>query len=268
MYRIGFTNDFSMATEIGQTSYYVMTGLYCQTSYTVYVWASNSCSQSEPTVLTATTGYCCGNPVTFSYNGSSVTYGTVQGQNGTCWLDRNLGAEQAATSYNDPQALGHLFQWGRGDDGHQDRSSPTTFTQSATDTPGNNNFILGNLDWRSTPNNTLWQGASGINNPCPPGWRLPDVNELSAELYSWSPQNFNGAFASPLKWTTPGYRGYWDGSVLGVSGDPSQHNGYYWASTPHNDWEVRGMFLEQTGAMMVYPPWRANGCAVRCINGE
>lgn len=38
---------------------------------------------------------------------------------GDTWMDRNLGANRAATSFNDSESYGHLFQWGRFADGHQ-----------------------------------------------------------------------------------------------------------------------------------------------------
>lgn len=56
-----------------------------------------------------TLGECvtpCGDPVTFMYNGSEETYGTVTGANGSCWLDRNLGAVRVAESSTDEQAYG------------------------------------------------------------------------------------------------------------------------------------------------------------------
>jgi len=58
----------------------------------------------------------CGDPVTFNYAGSQVTYGKVLSANNRCWLDRNLGATRVATSSTDTQAYGDLFQWGRAAD--------------------------------------------------------------------------------------------------------------------------------------------------------
>ncbi|MEY4885721.1 MAG: hypothetical protein RL151_1030, partial [Bacteroidota bacterium] len=66
---------------------------------------------------------CGASTVTFTYRGATVTYGTVVGANGKCWLDRNLGASRVATTVTDATAYGDLFQWGRLDDGGQDRNS-------------------------------------------------------------------------------------------------------------------------------------------------
>ena len=108
--------------------------------------------------------FVCGtSTVSFDYNGSSVTYGTVISA-GRCWLDRNLGASRVAESSDDSQAYGDLFQWGRLDDGHQVRTSGTTTDLSTSDVPGHGNFIISQdypYDWRSPQNNNLWQGING-----------------------------------------------------------------------------------------------------------
>ena len=52
---------------------------------------------------------------------------------GDILIDRNLGASQVATSSTDADAYGDLYQWGRGTDGHQIRTSGTTSTLSSTD---------------------------------------------------------------------------------------------------------------------------------------
>ena len=121
--------------------------------------------------------WVCGESITFTYKGYSVTYGTVKNPTTSeCWMDRNLGASQVATVYNDSEAYGDLFQWGRLDDGHQTRTSGTTTDLSSTDIPGHSNFIYGMVspyDWRSPQNDNLWQGEGDIYNPCPSGWRRP-----------------------------------------------------------------------------------------------
>jgi hypothetical protein len=45
---------------------------------------------------------------------------------GRVWLDRNLGVSQVATSSTDEASYGGLFQWGRLQDGHENRTSNTT----------------------------------------------------------------------------------------------------------------------------------------------
>ena len=153
---------------------------------------SNGRIAGTPTASTTQSTYT----VTATNAGGSTTFeivimvdGTVVGANGKIWLDRNLGAEQVATSSTDYLAYGDLFQWGRAADGHQVRTSSATSTNSSSDDPGHDNFILepsSPFDWRSSQNNSLWQGGSGINNPCPPGFRLPTEAEWEAERVSIS----------------------------------------------------------------------------------
>ncbi len=219
------------------------------------------------------TVFSCGSPVTFIYRNASVTYGTVSSA-GKCWLDRNLGATQIATSSTDFQSYGDLFQWGRGDDGHQKIAwsswsngalSSSTTTLSSTDKPGNGNFITTSsqpYDWRSGQNATLWQGVNGVNNPCPSGWRLPTVTELESERLSWSQSNSTGAFASPLKWSMPGTRSPTMGSTLSNTGS----NGYIWSSTIFNT-QSRVLFFNSASAntATVSSLYRGEGANVRCI---
>jgi hypothetical protein len=82
---------------------------------------------------------------------------TVVGANNRVWMDRNLGASQVATSSGDAAGYGDLYQWGRGTDGHQIRTSGTTGTLSTSDQPGHGNFIITTsspLDWLSSANNS------------------------------------------------------------------------------------------------------------------
>ena len=180
---------------------------------------------------------------------------------GKIWMDRNLGASQVATSSTDANAYGDLYQWGRGADGHQIRTSATTSTLSGTDVPGHSNFILASVspwDWRSPQNDNLWQGVNGTNNPCPSGYRLPTEAEWADERASWSSDNSIGAFASPLKLPLAGRR--YDGSgSLGSVGS----SGYYWSSTIDGSYS-RGLFFFSSSAYMLSGS-RALGFSVRCL---
>lgn len=142
---------------------------------------------------------------------------------GKTWMDRNLGASQVATSSTDANSYGDLYQWGRRSDGHQCRNSSTTSTLSSVDEPVHGSFITassGNYDWRSPQNANLWQGVSGVNNPCPSGYRIPTSAELEAERATWgggANNSSTGAFASLLKLPLAGYRDASSGSLTGVA---------------------------------------------------
>lgn len=180
---------------------------------------------------------------------------------GETWMDRNLGASRAAKSFDDSEAYGVLFQWGRLSDGHQSRTSDTVSVLSNSDTPGHGNFIIISLgDWRSPSNDTLWQGVDGVNNPCPSGYRLPTEKEWEAERQSWSRENVEGAFSSPLKLPAAGNRGSKNGRFGGVG-----YNGVYWSSTVDTSHYARFILFGPNSAPPIASMWRAQGLSVRCI---
>ena len=192
---------------------------------------------------------------------------------GYTWLDRNLGASRVATAYNDYQAYGSLYQWGRRSDGHQcinwtssSMGTPqngTTYTQCSNGICPDALFVIGTddpYDWNTPTNNTLWNGATkGANDPCPAGYRVPTYGELTALSNTFNPQNYNGAFSSPVKMVAAGARIY---NVGIVSYAPSLGN--YWSSTTMGDEFARNMiFYNNSNYMNIN--YRAHGMSVRCI---
>jgi len=184
----------------------------------------------------------------------------VTSSTGKIWMDRNLGASQVATSSTDSDSYGDLYQWGRAADGHESRTSGTTAALSNTDTPGHGDFIINSSDWRNPQNDNLWQGVSGINNPCPSGYRLPTEAEWTAEKATWGvgADNAAGAFASPLKLPVAGSRSYSNGSL-----DDVGSYGFYWSSTVDGTSSRSLLFSSSYAVMSSY--YRADGFSVRCI---
>jgi len=179
-----------------------------------YYWSSTVISSNSrnleftsPSARTSTGNRVFGNAVRLILNGSftqqnfndsylgqivvieGLTYGYVYNSiTSRIWLDKNLGATQVATSSTDASSYGDLYQWGRGTDGHQIRTSGTTTTLSTTDVPGNGNFILDPnppYDWRSPQNDNLWQpvqkliGKGGLKAFYGDLLNLPDLNSLA-----------------------------------------------------------------------------------------
>jgi hypothetical protein len=179
---------------------------------------------------------------------------------GRIWMDRNLGASRVALSPTDAEAYGDLYQWGRGPDGHQSRTSPITSTLSSSNQPGNGSFInvwSFPFDWRSPQNDNLWQGVNGINNPCPSGFRLPTEEEWIEERGTWASKNIEGAYGSPLKLTAGGARITQTGVLFNVGG-----YGSYWSSTVSGININRQLF--DTDAY-IQEGSRAGASSVRCI---
>ena len=184
---------------------------------------------------------------------------------GEIWMDRNLGATQVATSSTDASAYGDLYQWGRAADGHQSRTSATTGTLSTSDTPGHCDFILAPStpnDWRSPQNDNLWQGVSGINNPCPSTYRLPTAAEWQAERTSWTSNNAAGAYNSPLRLPVAGVRNSTANDNSGTLSDVGS-NGVYWSSTIDGPGSRFLFFLSNNAGMDSIN--RACGFSVRCL---
>jgi uncharacterized protein (TIGR02145 family) len=191
----------------------------------------------------------------------SITYGTVVGADGKCWLDRNLGAPNVATAFNNSANYGYYYQWGRGTDGHQIATSGTTSTLSSSDAPGHGSFILAPSapnDWRSGQNNNLWQGVSGINNPCPTGFRIPTQSEWAALVSAAGITNYSTAWSSTLKLTAAGRRSN-AGSWYNVGS-----NGFYWSSSPSGT-RASNLYFYSTFVSPAYANYRANGFSVRCV---
>jgi uncharacterized protein (TIGR02145 family) len=191
-------------------------------------------------------------------NGPTAIVEVTNPTTGKIWMDRNLGAIQAATSSTDVNAYGDLYQWGRRSDGHQCRNSATTTTLSSTDQPAHGDFIIGSSNWRSPQNVNLWQGVNGINNPCPSGYRIPTNSELDSERLSWSVNTSAGAFASPLKLPMAGSRNNSNGSLVDVG-----TIGTYWSSTVSST-DSRYLNFGSSNANMI-TSIRAYGLSVRCI---
>jgi len=202
------------------------------------------------------------------YNGAPVWTGNISYANtvvsggGRVWMDRNLGATQVATNISDVNAYGDLYQWGRGADGHEKRTSSTTNVLSNNVRPDHGKFIISSTsNWLSSNNVNLWQGESGVNNPCPNGFRVPTQDEWNIEINSWGGNTAAIAFASPLKLTLTGGRNGGDGSV-GATGQ----YGHYWTSTSfggYPTWEVS--FQLNGDPVQVADNDPSSGFSVRCI---
>jgi len=198
---------------------------------------------------------------------------------GRTWMDRNIGATQAATSSTDYLAYGSLFQWCRAADGHEKitwtsattgtPANGTTASLSSATTPGHSLFIINNntspYDWLSTQQadaSLWWNGnVAGVNTPCPAGYHVPTLTEWNTELALFPSNggaNTTGAY-NLLKLPMSGTRRYADGSFYSPSG-----YGYYWSSTSSGT-NAYNLYFYSGNAYMNTNLYRANGFSVRCI---
>ena len=211
--------------------------------------------------------FICGIGTVSGLSPDTTVYQTVVGEDGNCWLASNLGTANIAAAYNDSTAYGWLYQWGRLTDGHQITTSATTSTLSSTDNPGTSSFILAPstpYDWRSPQNGNLWQGVSGVNNPCPAGWRLPIQTEWStwatdAGVASCGSNCLQALYATHLKLSAAGYRYYSIGGLFGQGGF-----GNYWSSSVSGT-IAYSLYFYSSNVNPASAYYRAGGFTVRCL---
>ncbi|CAK8722123.1 hypothetical protein KKHLCK_11380 [Candidatus Electrothrix laxa] len=181
---------------------------------------------------------------------------TVTSLTGRVWMDRNLGATQVAQHANDTEAYGDLYQWGRETDGHEKEDSAILVGQAETDNPSHANFLAGSADWRNPSNAALWTTLTGLNNPCPAGFRIPTMSEWLAEIDASALAVLN------VPWN--GFRNT-DGTL---NRPPTSSYGYYWSSTTDSD-TTRAYRLSWKdgilGTAFVGTSAKSFGHAVRCI---
>lgn len=212
--------------------------------------------------------------VTFMYNGAEVTYGIITSTlTGRKWLDRNLGAVNVASAFDDWANYGDMFQWGRRADGHQRVTrtgtgnsgftavngmvGPDPVAQVNTDTPPHSQFILvyPGINWRNPANENLWQGVNGINNPCPANWRLATPQEWIAENLT----NISTAYAK-LKITRTGTIDGSFGDYYSATGGAS-----YWTSATEADGRASKVVITASSVLAPFSELRSSGCVCRCI---
>jgi uncharacterized protein (TIGR02145 family) len=203
---------------------------------------------------------------------------------GRAWLDRNVGATVAPTSWNDTTqaSLGSLFQWGRAADGHQFRNGATDDNAAdaavsdgnggqtdcfTSDESSNSNFILGanasgEYNWRTSATNCnkdaerehYWSAPGNLHHGvCPAGWRVPSEQDFVALDIASASDAF-----TKIKLSAAGYRDNNNGSINNVG-----NNGRYWTSSVDGD-RSRRQLINSAG-MYIFSSFRSDGFSVRCV---
>ena len=120
-------------------------------------------------------------------------------------------------------------------------------------------------DWLINNNSSLWQGVSGVNNPCPVGFRIPTQSDFQNEIQLSSNTN---AFASFLKLPNTGFRD--NNTNANQTPVRDMTSGYYWTSTSFQYIGSSTRYMQSyiykftTNAVSI-AEMRAQGLAVRCI---
>ena len=219
----------------------------------------------------------------------------VYNNNAGILMDRNLGATSATPG--DVGALGLLYQWGRKDpflgavsiDSSTQRESTITWPSPVSSDATNGTigysvlnptvFIKyngSNYDWYytgdSSTDDSRWQSAKTVYDPCPSGWRVPDGGSEGV----WALAGFtNTAFDDVNKGrsfeiTSPeatwypalGYLDYSNGALYSVGID-----GHYWSVSPTGR-SAYDLYFYGSSFNMTNSDARAYGFAVRCTKDE
>ncbi|SFU67225.1 major paralogous domain-containing protein/Por secretion system C-terminal sorting domain-containing protein [Pustulibacterium marinum] len=242
--------------------------------YTITVTgATTVCNNTLPGESAGDTG--C---VTLTYNNETVSYTTVRTADNQIWLQQNLGSEQVATAATDASAYGDLFQWGRWDDGHQNRTSTESTTALSPNDPtgldgGMNVFILSNPEWWAAgASSDTWEASTPWEatdtNGCDPckalgeAWRLPTADEWQTVVTAEEITNVASAYNSNLKLTVAGAR-----STSGIYNDGVR--GYYWSkTTSDNPAYAKYLYYSNYIVNTTAGGFREQGSSIRCIYDE
>ena len=197
----------------------------------------------------------------------TMTYG-----NGTVFMDRNLGA--VGTTAGGTDAYGMYYQWGRKDPFYGGEKTETSanafleakngtvvnpaypaldwaFSKSATTTDGAaanpmtfyNDKVGTGYNWLASPNATLWGEAKTLNDPCPPGYRVPETGAwedlISGRQYIdgvsvWDGTNYGMTYThgGQTAWyPAQGYRNYSSGAIVGLRSSTGGSGAYWSAET-------------------------------------
>ncbi len=204
------------------------------------------------------------------------TLALVRAADGHVWLQQNLGSTEVASIAGGSNAYGHLYQWGRWDDGHQPHTSATTqVTTLAVNNPsglgtGSSFFYLGTdaLHW--------WSGGSGADSwhgtvstptigidPCTAlgaEWQLPSQSDWVEVLAAEDITDGATALAGNLRLPAAGSRHALSGTIINAG-----LFGNYWSSTPS------GIYAKDLtiGEGFVNPDddaYRGYGMSCRCLH--
>ena len=229
-------------------------------------------------------------------------YGVNHGQgveiDGVVWAPVNCGYK-APTADSNGFSYGKLYQWGRkygqGYEGAfyingtqsglcSDESSPVIEKGGISPISGNdigysNVFFTGTYGytehWSYPADGTLWtEKTRGKYDPCPDGWRVPNVDELDGLIKNHSSWTIyqnqegywfsgNSAYSNDVPQVflpAAGSLAYTSGSAYGRG-----NAGYYWSSSTYSGSSFLLIFSNGSSRTDGYGGARASGHAVRCV---
>jgi len=221
------------------------------------------------TIVTLGVMFSSLNAETITHNG--FTYGTVTSPyTGRVWLDRNLGASEVCTAFDDSACYGDYYQWGRGTDGHEKATSEPTRTL-ATDILNAGDKFITDMDWVAFDQGVDVNGTEryinlttpGVLNICPVGFKVPSYEEVLAETVEGVqniPLIYYGQtmFDSFLKLPFAGYRDLREGEFKDLS-----KAGHVWTTQNYDAYIAKGFYFDANSTNGIYTN-KAFGYSIRC----
>jgi len=231
--------------------------VYCTTDGKLYIFVASSGAWKEIAFGSGSLPvFTCGVSLNINHVAGavapvtkSVTYGTVTnvpGETSKCWITRNLGASNQASSVSDATeaAAGWYWQFNRMQ-GYKNDGATVTPSWTITSINENSDWLL-------------------ANDPCylllGTGWRLPSYTEWNNVLTGGSWSTWNEPWGSLLKMHAAGYLQSSDGSLTdrGIYGK-------YWSSNQSSNFF--GNHLQfNSGTCFMFVDVKAYGFPVRCIH--
>ena len=185
-----------------------------------------------------------------------------------------VGRDDIGTTAGGTDAYGMYYQWGRKDPFYGGEKTETSanafleakngtvvnpaypaldwaFSKSATTTDGAaanpmtfyNDKVGTGYNWLASPNATLWGEAKTLNDPCPPGYRVPETGAwedlISGRQYIdgvsvWDGTNYGMTYThgEQTAWyPAQGYRNYSSGAIVGLRSSTGGSGAYWSAET-------------------------------------
>lgn len=187
------------------------------------------------------------------------------------FMDRNLGAREAAAQDESNASIGMHYQWGRKDPFPPARATGSGNGRRSVVYPDNIVFVVaqdgisqavadatpntyywgsgasGKQDWRDVQDDTLWETASSNANPCPYGWMVPSNDDLcvlpdrlkAAEYVSKVGITIQDDEGKAVLFV-PG--GAYRRSTSTASELANMQDGWIWSSTPYEMGQYRGSY--------------------------
>jgi len=259
-YRYGLTSNPDASTDVGTTTSFLQTGLPCNQSHTLYVWAYNGCGLSSMQMLqqsTSACGPCLQQPTVADAQGNTYAITEIAGR---CWMAENLRTSVHSLGlsycYNDVPAncttYGRLYNW-------------AAVMQGASSTNAVPSAVQGICPsgWH-VPSDAEWiemEGTiDGVYGPADPEWlamnaqRGSDAGTKLKSSGTWDGTNTTGFSALP-----GGYRHQSNGYILQGTAN------YFWTSTDDGTLGYRRALYGAADGVFRNANAKTRAMSVRCV---